>query len=698
MPKSELSDFFSPKNVVLVGASDKSQWSALIHSRFGMWDHLGELFAVNRDGKSAHGLPGFKSCTEIDRPVDMAYIYVPASAVGDALRDAAAADIRHAVVLSSGFAEVGEDGEGLQRQVAGLARELDIRLMGPNSLGFANVAKKAVTTTIATRPPAKLGSLAIVSQSGAIAQEIYNFVQTLSYGVGFVGASGNEADITLADIVEYLVEDPAIGAIMLYIESIQHPDRFIEAAKRAFAAGKPIVLLKVGRSEMAAAIAQAHTGSLVGDDAVFDAMCHRYGISRVSSIEELVVTASLLNEIGPIDPPRVGMTSISGGACANYVDLAAEHGLSVPQFADETKAKLRGVLPTFAATLNPLDITGAVVNDPELWSKVIPILKNDPGIGLVVTTNVVPSTEMEMGYLRWDIESISRAFAAAGQKMVVSAIVLESTSAARQEFLEEIGLDVFLPDLDLGIRALAHLERWSERRLTAVPTPNAKGGEAEERPVGERATLDYLARRGVSVIPSRLAATADEAAEIAGDLGGRLVLKIASPDIAHKTEAGGVRLNVVDSEAGTVFEDIVASARRHDPDARIDGVLVSPMRESGGVELIVGVARDPQWGPAIAVGIGGTMAEILDDSRVRLLPIGKEEVREMLLSLRMAALLQGFRGAEPADLDTLSEAIFAIGDAALALGPKLAALEINPLRVAGNEIEALDALAVYSDG
>jgi acyl-CoA synthetase (NDP forming) len=691
-----LNDFFRPRNVAMVGASDRSAWSALLHSRFPMWGHQGQLFAVNRNGVPAHGVAGYKSCVDIPEPVDMAYIYVPAQAVPEAIRDAAAAGIRNAVVLTSGFSEAGDEGIALQNEVTAVARACGMRLLGPNSLGFVNVVHNSVTTVISTREPIRAGRLGIVSQSGAIANEIVSFAHSQGIGIGFACATGNEADLGMADIVEYLVGDPGVGAILLYVEAIKDPVRFAEAAARAFAAAKPIVLLKLGRSSVSAEIGQAHTGSLVGDDGVFDAMCRLYGISRVSSLDELVITGALLDDIGPINPPRIGMTSLSGGACAIYADLAEEHGLAVPQFAPETKAALREVLPFYASTLNPLDVTGAVVNDPSLWSKVLPILTRDPGIGLIVTTTVVPNTPVEVLGLGDGIKAMIEGYRVAGRKSVITGMTLQDKSEARRAFMEEAGLDVFLADLDVGVRALAHLQRWSERIVEGLGSRAVSVREASARPVGERETLAYLAAHGVPVIPTTLVTSAEEAAAAIERTGGTMVMKIASPDIAHKTEAGGVRLNIIDSEQGRrVYEEIVASARAYAADARIDGVVVAPMRGPA-TELIVGVARDPDWGPVIALGMGGILAEALADSQVRLLPVTKDEVRDMLMSLRMAKLLRGFRGTPAADLDRLAAAIVAIGDAALALGPGLAALEVNPLRVQGGEIEALDGLTVYA--
>lgn len=695
--REALAAFFRPRRIALVGASDKSAWSRMIFSRFEAFGHDGELFAVNRSGAQAHGLPGFTRIADVPGPVDMAYIYVPAEAAAEAVRQAGAAGVRHAVVLSSGFAEAGEDGARLQAELAAAADEAGVLMLGPNSLGFANIADRCVCTSIPTRLPVLPGRLAILSQSGALANEFGKFAHSQGIGLSFISATGNEAQLGIAEVLDYLVDDAATGAIALYVEAIHDPGRFVEAAERARLAAKPVVILKLGRSPAAAAIAQAHTGSLVGDDAVFDAMCRRYGLTRVSSIEELVLTADLMGRIGPIDPPRIGMASISGGACGLYADLAQAHGLAMPPFAEATRAALREVLPSFAATLNPLDVTGVAIQDPTLWTRTIAVLTADPGLGLVVTATVTPNTPAELAALGAGLEAVVEGYRLTGKPPVLCSFSLQEASVLQRDFLREAGVEIALPDLDFGVRTLAHLQRWSER----VPAPAARLAPevaAVSRPRGERATLEHLAAHGVPVTPAVLARDADACAAAAERLGGPLALKVASADIAHKTEAGGVKLNVVGPDAARrAFGQIVASACGHAPAADIEGVLVQPMRGAG-VELIVGVARDPDWGPAIVVGLGGVFTEVLADSQVRLLPVTAAEAREMVGELKGAKLLQGFRGAPPADLGRLAQAIVAIGEAALALGPDLAALEVNPLWVRGEEVECLDGLAVYSTG
>ncbi len=692
----DLAGFFRPRNVALVGASDKSGWSRMIFSRFADYGHEGEIFAVNRSGAPAHGLPGYTSVAEIPAKIDIAYIYVPAQAAAEAIRQVGAAGVRHAVVLSSGFAETGTEGVRLQAELLAAAEAAGVLMLGPNSLGFANIADRCVCTCIPTRAPVARGRLAIVSQSGALAGEFGKFAHGQGIGLSFVCATGNEAQFGIAEVLDYLVDDPSTGAIAIYVESIQNPGRFTAAADRARRVGKPIVILKVGRSAVSGAVALAHTGALVGDDRIFDAMCRRYGIVRTNSIAEMVLTANFLEKVGPIDPPRIGVASLSGGACGIYADLAEMHGLAVPPFAEATKAALRGILPDFASTLNPLDVTAQAVQDPTVWSDAIPVLVRDPGLGLIVTATPVSNNAVDLASPMSGLHAVLEGYRKAGKPPVLCNYSIQDCSQAQSDARKAIGIEIVLPDLEFGVRALAHLQRWSESILRGDPA-SAPGGLAEARPTGERQVLEHLAAHGAPVIPALIAHSAEEAAAAAEAIGAGVVLKILSPDIAHKTEAGGVRLDVRSAaEAARVYGEVVAAARAHSPSARIDGVIVSPMRAPG-LELIVGVTRDPLWGPAIVVGLGGIFAEALRDSQVRLLPLGPAEAREMLLELRGARVLSGFRGAPPADLDELARVICAIGEAALALGPELAALEVNPLRVNGREIECLDGLAVYSN-
>ncbi len=693
--RDELAAFFRPRNIALIGASDKSVWSQMVYTRFIEYGHDGLLFAVNRNGKKAHGLAGYKCVADIPAQVDTAFIFVPATSVTGALLEAAAAGVRHAVVLSSGFSESGPDGRALQNELELAAAQTGVTLLGPNSLGFANFSGHSFCTSIRTRLPVRAGHLGIISQSGAVSSELAKWAHVQGIGLSFLCATGNEAQLGIADVVEYLVDDDATHAIALYVEGINDPKQFMAALARARQVRKPVVVLKIGRSEVSGAVVQAHTGSLVGDDRVFDAMCRRFGVSRANSIEELITVADFLGKVGPIDPPRVGMASISGGACGMYADLAQQHGLSIPAFAPATQARLRKILPSFASTLNPLDITGFAIQNPAIWSDTIPALICDPGIGLVVACNNLPNTPEELTNQRGAYEAIAEGYRKAAKPPILLSFSLQDMSVTQSKSRRELGLDITLPNLEIGVRALSHLQRWSECLLSETAQP-ATVTMTSNRPRTEREVLDHLATFGVPVIPAILAHDSNEAVQAALAFAEPVVLKVASKDIPHKSEAGGVRLNLKsEHEVRLAYDEILRSVVTYAPSSRIEGVMVSPMRIAG-TELIVGIAHDPQWGPAIVVGLGGVFTEALDDTQIRLLPVTRAEIGDMLLDLRGSRLLQGFRGTPCADLDQLAAAIVAIGDAALALGPDLAALEVNPLWVQGSKIECLDGLAVYS--
>ena len=690
-----LERLFSSSDVALVGASERSTWSQMIVRRFRDFGQRGRLYAVNREGKDAHGLPGYRSCRDIPEPPSTAILFVPAQAVAAALEDAADAGITSAVILSSGFAEAGADGERLQRKLVETANRRGVTFLGPNSLGFANIAGGAFATAIGTRVPVIHGGIAIVSQSGAVANEIAKFAHQQGMGLSFICATGNEAMVGLADVIDYLVDDPATSVISAYMESVGHAGRFADAARRAFAARKPIVLVKVGSSAVSAQVAKAHTGAILGDDRVFDAACHEFGLIRTRSIEEMMVTAALIGATGPLERPGVALASVSGGGCGMFADLAEQQGVPTPAFAPETCRKLAEVLPSFAATLNPLDMTGAVLQDPSLWTKALPILLDDPGIGLVVTLIAMPGAAAEMPTCEVHWPVIAKAYRAAGKTPLLMSQVIQPMGPEATEVARASGLTDIIFGMDFGARALGHLVRWSERinagldEVAELPDQVARSQLA-----GERAVLDYLAGFGAPVVPGTIVTSADEAIEAARRFDGLVALKIVSPQIEHKTEVGGVRLGIASADAGRAYDELRADVAHAIPGARIEGVIVSPMRQ-GGLELFVGIASDPDWGLAIAVGLGGVWIEVLKDSAIRLLPISNAGAQAMLRSLRGARILDGYRGAPAVDLERLADVIVKIAEAGMALGPDLAALEINPLWVHGDTVEALDALVVW---
>ncbi|WP_156680868.1 acetate--CoA ligase family protein [Sphingomonas profundi] len=690
-----LAGLFRARSIALVGATERSFWSNIAHANLVSLGFDGAVHLVNRKGGRIYDRTAATSCAAIGTPVDSALLMVPTAAIPDSFADLAEAGIRNAVILTSGFAETGLDGQERQRELAALARAHGVTLLGPNCLGFVNHLDRVPiwTSTLRMAPP---GRVAIVSQSGATASYIADFAAQQGVGVGYTISTGNEVDVTVARAIDFVVDDPRIKVIAAFVESARDTDTLIAAAARATATHKAIVVLKVGAGELTAKAAQAHTGSLVGDDGVFTAACHQHGIIRAGSIEEMVATAELISRIEPPRRPNLGIVAISGGICEIASDRAEAAGAHMAEFTPGTLAELAAMMPEFGTANNPLDVTGAAVLDPALFGRALGAVGRDPNVGLATVIFDMP--EQPEGIQYEVLRRIGGAIAVSPAPTVVMSTTVKPVTAAMRAVADECRVPFLGCGVEHGFAAIAHAFRWSVR-LDRVPGARAAVPLSPgPRPRGERETLDYLGGRGVPVVPTMLVADADAAAEAVARLRRPAACKIASPDILHKSDIGGVILNVEGEQAARdAFRTLIERARRAAPEARIDGVLIAPMR-AGGVELFAGVVRDPQWGLALAVGLGGVWVELLGDTSLRLLPATPEDVLEMLGELRTARLLDGYRGAPPVDRAALARVIAAIGDVALGFGPDLVSLEVNPLRASGTEIEALDALAIWADG
>ncbi len=691
--RSRLGSFFQARSVALVGATERSFWSNVAFRNCVDLGFEGYIHVVNPKGGLVYGQTAAKTCAAIGEPVDVALLMVPAAALPDALDDLDEAGIRNAVVLSSGYAESGADGAERQRRLAEMAQQRGITLLGPNCLGFINYLDRVPVWTAALHAVSP-GCVAIVSQSGATASYICDFAAQQGLGIGYVVSTGNEVGLTTARVLDFLIDDPRVRVVALFIEAIRDADVMIEAAQRAREQRKVLIALKVGTALTTARAAMAHTGSLVGDDRVFSAACRRYGIIRVRSIEELVATADLLSNVPLPARPGLGLAAISGGICEIASDRAAVVGAPLREFAEPTRLAIAALLPEFAAVHNPLDGTGAAALDPALLEGVIAAMGSDPGIGLVVVMFDVPQERHGLAY------DMLRRIAAAAARTEVPVVLISTAvrpiSGIARAIAGEVGVTCLGSGIEHGLAALAHAFRVAADRVMAVNwRPEPLVSRPAGRPVSDRETLDWLSEAGVPVVPGRIVHSADEAVREAARLDGRVALKIASPDILHKSDLGCVVLDLAEPAAvAGAFETIVARARSARPDARVDGVQVAPMRRCG-IEIYVGVLRDPQWGPSLAVGLGGIWVELLRDTSVRLLPVTEDEVLGMLAELRGSRLLDGFRGMPGVDRSRLASVIAGIGRAALALGPQLISLEVNPLGIEGDRIEALDALAVW---
>lgn len=698
-----LRELLEPRSIVIIGANSKSTWSHFAHSNLLAAGFTGELYLVNRRAEECHGQASYSSIAELPEAPELAIVLTGTNSLPQIQEQCIAKGIRNLIVLASGLGEAGEEGQALQQQLVDRAREADQLILGPNNLGFINFHSKVAAFAHMTQLPLVAGGVGIASQSGALTIYLLPYMASRGVGASLCVTVGNEAMISAIDVMSLLVEDEDTKVIAAYLEQVTDTAQFLEVARRAREAGKPIVVFKAGASEASAKAAAAHTGSLAGDDKIFDAVCRQFGVIRVANIEDLVATAGILESYGALPGPRFGVVTASGAMCALVADKAEASGLQLPSPAEATVRQLReDGLPEFAAVNNPMDTTGYISVDPSILTKAGDAFINDENFDFVVLNTSWPTNQFMADLGKPTQEGLHRQLTASAKPVVAMSFLPTEVNEFARNFAAEHSLPHASDSFDRGIEAAGHSVWWGQRTAQLAAEPQLGAPARIAKPEGaegwtEIETGDFLREHGVPYVPGRVVASAAQAVATAQEIGYPVVLKVASEDIAHKTEVGGVRLMLKDAaEVSEAHEFIVDSVAKLAPEARVQGVAVSPMRPAGN-ELLVGIITDPQWGKVLAVGFGGVLVEILKDSALRLLPVSPQEIRRMLDSLRGIDLLTGFRGSEATDLDELAQVIFQITQVALGLGEDLEELEINPLRVAGNQIEALDALIRWKD-
>lgn len=702
----QLHSFFRPRSIALVGATDNSRWSLYTFDNLKNFAFPGPVHLINPNREIVHGQRALKSLREVPEPVDLAFVMVSTERVLSIVAEAAEMGTRHFVILTAGFSEMGAEGARLERELLTFAREHDLTLLGPNGNGFINITDQITPYGLPIARPMNAGPVGVVLQSGALVSAVLTFAQAHAIGLSLLVSMGNESMISVTDVVDYLLEDEATRAIALFLESIRQPEELRRVAEKARAVRKPIIALKIGRNELSARAALAHTGALVGNDAINDAALRQLGIMRVSSLEDLMITAGLAGYTCALPGPRVGVVTPSGGACDIISDMAQDQGLSLPDFAPETVASLRALLPPFAAPHNPLDVTGYIVVDATIQRRSLEVVLNDPNLDFVLElVNVDGSREPTPLSLAMAIEQYERRAAlihAAPLPVVLMYTTCLDLSPAGHAVVERTGLHI-VAGIEHGMRALGKLLWWS-----SLVSPPPRAEQAEVLPPvlpavprqgnwSEVQARALLREANIPIVPAMLATSAEEAVQAAHQLGLPVALKIQSPTLPHKSDVGGVALNLASEEAVRAsFMAMLAQVRAHQPAAEIEGVLVSPMRTAG-LELLVGIVRDPLWGLVLTLGLGGIWTEALKDTALRVLPVQSDDIETMLGELRGASLLRGGRGRAPINLPALSDVIYRISLLARSLGPQLSALEINPLLVSTERIEALDVLVSWAE-
>ncbi|HUS54245.1 MAG TPA: acetate--CoA ligase family protein [Thermohalobaculum sp.] len=689
-----LDDLLNPRSIAIVGASDD-------HTRIGgrplrhMIDQRfqGGIYPVNPKRDTVQGLRAYPSLCDIDGDLDFVLVAVPAPMVVDQVRAAAAKNARTVMVFSSGFAETGPEGTTMQDELTAVARATGVRVIGPNCLGAFNSDTRfypTFTSTIDRATPVP-GGISIASQSGAYGSHIYMASHMRGLGIRYWLTTGNESDLHVAEVIRLLAEREDVHCIMAYAESIKDGPMLVEALEVARANRTPVIFMKVGRSEIGAQAANSHTASLAGEDAVYEAVLRQHGAWRVRSTEEMLdVAYACRPRIYPAGK-RLGLVTISGGAGVLMADAAADHGLDVAPMPEDAQSEMKQILP-FASPRNPVDVTAQFFNDLSLVPKFTKAMLDRGGYDALIGfwTSVAGSPVFGNPLLTHLTETMK------GYRDRLFLHIMLAPEEMQKRY-DEAGFPSF-EDPTRAIVAMAALMAFGEAFAKGTaPVPDIpEFAPLPEGSLGELEAKAVLAAAGLPVIADRLATSASEAIDAANEFGGPVAMKIASPDILHKTEAGGVKLGVLAKDVEAAFDAIFTNARTFAPEARIDGVLISPM-VTGGVECILGARNDPVFGPIVLFGLGGIFTEVLKDVSFRRAPFGEATAHEMINELKGVALLKGARGQQAADLDALAKAISRLSLFAFAYGDAIESVEMNPLQAMPEGCVALDALIMKKE-
>lgn len=692
-PPAGLDALFRPRSVAILGASDDATRISGRPLRYLFEGGFkGAIHPVNPNRATVQGLKAYKSLADVPEVPDVALLAVSAAHTEQAVRECVEKGVRGAVIFSAGYAESGSDGIEMQARIAGIARAGGLRLLGPNCLGVFNpqIGFYGTFTQSLDKEMPSPGPLGIVSQSGAYGSHIAYLARKRGIGINYWITTGNEADVDVAESLEWMATQPDIGVIMAYVEGVRDGARFRRALGLARENGKPIVMMKVGRSEIGARAASSHTASLAGSDAIYDALFRQYGVHRATTTEEQIdVAYACARGIFP-KGNKLGVVTLSGGAGVLISDAAERNGLDVAPMPEAAQKTLKELLP-IATVVNPVDTTAQALNDMNLLARNIEVILDQGGYdALIGFFTTVPNTRTLSKPLR---EAIAAGCARFPDRLIALEMIADPDVVKEYE---GAGFLVF-EDSDRAVAALAALSRFG----ASLSRPSDEAGVEAAVPIGgealsERAAKDLLGKAGVPFLDERLATDAASAGAAADAIGYPVVLKIVSPDIEHKTEIGGVIVGVADrSAAEDAYATLIERAAQHRPDARIEGVLVAPMAGKG-VEVIVGVSRDPVFGPAVMFGLGGVHVEVLKDVSFRLAPFGREEAVRMIDQIRGRAMLSGVRGAPASDVDAIADLLVRISRFAAAHAADIETIDLNPVivRPAGEGVVALDALVV----
>jgi acyl-CoA synthetase (NDP forming) len=689
--RDSLRTVLNPKSIAVIGASENQNKIGgrplLYLSRHG---YKGKVFPINPKRPEILGYKAYPSLAELPDAPEAAIVALAGDAAIEAVEQCAERGVRTAVVMTSGFGETDPvAGKAKEKRMRDAAHARGMRVIGPNTQGLANFGSGAILSfsTMYIEAPPMDGPVAVVSQSGAMSVVPYGLLRSRGIGVRHSHATGNDSDVTASELASVVAEDPDLKLLLLYLESISDPYFLAETARIAHARNLPVIALKSGRTAAGQEAARSHTGALANEDRVVDAFFARHGIWRARDTSELVASAEMYLKGWKPGGRRLVAISNSGAVCVMSADAATSVGMPMAKLADETRSELGKILPGFATTANPVDITAALLSNSGLFSQILPVIARDAAADAFLIGIPVAG----QGY---DVEAFARDsadFAKATGKPLVAAIPQPNIGAR----FKEHGLPVFATEYE-AIAALnqflSHHELMQAAGGRKVPSTRAPAPVAESAMLNEADSLALLQKAGVPVVAHRLCVTADEAAAALAELGGPVAVKGCSADVAHKSELGLVRLGLNDARSvRDAFGDMQASLKKHG--ASFDGAIVAKMAR-GRRELMIGARVDPVFGPVVLLGDGGKYVEAMPDVQVLISPFTAAEVKAALAKLRIAPLFSGVRGEPALDMEAFSDAVLAVCKLMMNPESKVVNLDLNPVLVGakGEGCVALDAV------
>ncbi len=701
MSTRNLDKLFDPKSIAVIGASNKkgSVGYILLRNLIGA-EYEGIVYPVNVSAQSVQGIQAYASISQVPRKIDLAIIAVPAKAVPETMRECGEAGVAGAVIVSSGFKEIGAAGRKLEEEIVAIAESYGVRVVGPNCLGFIRPSVHLNATFAHVIPPA--GRVAFFSQSGALGTAILDWAAANQVGFSAFVSVGSMADVDFGDLIDYFGADAHTSSIILYIESITDARKFMSAA-RHFAKSKPIIVVKSGRTARSALAAASHTGAIAGDDTLYSAVFRRAGVVRVDEIEDLFDASEALSRVSSPRGPRLGIVTNAGGPGVMACDRLLHLGGELAELTPETDAKLEAALPGFAARGNPVDVAGDA--DAERYAVAAQALMDDPNCDGVLAI-LTPQAMSDPTATAQALVEVSRTHQL---KPLLTSFMGEIKVAEGVNIFRSAHVPTFDTPED-AVRAYMYMYQYTRNLANLYETPADILPEFSPDREAVKRTFIEVARDGRSILSepeaksvldayqipavrTMVATSAEECSKAAEEIGFPVAIKILSHDITHKSDVGGIALNVRSApEAANQFAKITERAQAAVPEARIIGVAVQAMSR-GGYEVIIGSKKDATFGPALMFGMGGTGVELYRDVAVDFPPLNQALARSMIQSTKVSRLLEGYRGKEPVDMTALEQAMVKVSYLLVDF-PEIIEMDVNPLQVRPDGICALDARIV----